>query len=490
VASKITTLYISDTGIQLMVARGKRISKLAEAPLDINLADVSVKVREAEIVAKIRHLLKFHKIKEKKVIIGLSGLHCLSRPIVLPQLPRAMLDEAVIREAKRVLPVPTEQLYISWQVMSTTEGKIQAFMVAIPQHMADTLLGVLQQVGLKPYQMDIKPLALARLVPEATAIVIDVQSREFDIVIMSNGIPQPIRTVAFPREVLSLPDKLPVVRDELERTIQFFNSNNPEKSIQPGMNVYVSGELADAPELYESLTKELGYRVLPLPSPLKCPKQLDPAHYLINIGLALKELRREPGPLLANLNTLPVSYQPKPVSLTKIIALPAAAIAIGLMVLLAMTIQDATASIDSVQGKLDATNFILGQRQAQKKELTEEIAALSKKLASTEAECHNFTNTLDNIGKQGDSINGDLVTTVSNLVSGVSLKSIAHSGQNLNIAGQAPTEEEVLSYARNLDASGRFPEVTVASIKRVKPNSDNGTEHMDFALALKLGEEK
>ena len=96
-ARKITTLYIDDTSIRLMVTRGKRIIKLADVPLDMSLTDVSVKVREAEVAAKIKHLLKVQKVKTKKVVIGLSGLHCLSRPATLPQLPKAMLDKAVIR---------------------------------------------------------------------------------------------------------------------------------------------------------------------------------------------------------------------------------------------------------------------------------------------------------------------------------------------------------------------------------------------------------
>ena len=485
-ARKITTLYIDDTSIRLMVTRGKRIIKLADAPLDMSLTDVSAKVRDAEVAAKIKHLLKVQKVKTKKVIIGLSGLHCLSRPATVPQLPRAMLDEAVIREARRVLPVPPEQLYISWQIVSAKEGKIQVFMVAIPRQIADTLLGILHQVGLKPYLMDIKPLALSRLVKEATAIIVDVQPKEFDIVIMADGIPQPIRTVSFPQEALSLTERLLMVRDELKRTVQFYNSNNPEKPILPSVTMFVSGELADDPELYESLANELGYRVLPLSSPLKCPKQLDPAYYLVNTGLALKELRKEAGPLLPNFNILPVPYQPKPFSLARVMALPATAAAIGLIVLLAMTIQDAAASIDSVYSQLGATTFILEQRQSQKKELVESIAALEKKLADTEAARNIFTNAFDSLNKRGDKINGDLEATVNNVVSGISLRSISHSGDRLDLNGGAPSEVEVLEYARNLDASGRFSEVTVASIRRVE-SSDNMSERMDFNLALTLG---
>lgn len=472
-ASKITTLYISDTSIRMMVTRGRRIHKLADIPLDVDLADVNAKEREAKIVAKIKELFRSRRIKAKKVIIGVSGQQCLSRPLVLPLLPRAMLEEAVVREAKRVLPVPPEQLYISWQVISTTEGKTQAFMIGIPRQISDSVLAILHQLGLKPYLMDVKPLALARLVKEATAIIVDVQPREFDIVIMADGIPQPIRTVPFPQEALALPDKLSIVKDELTRTVQFYNTNKPEQPIRSGVTVYVSGELAGEPELSQSLAGELGYKILPLSSPLKCPKQLDPSQYLVNIGLALKVLPKEAGPLLTNLNTLPASYQPKPLSLAKVIALPATAVAIGMIVLLSLTIQNTAASIDSVHSKIDATNFILGQRQAQKKELSDSIAALQKELANAEATRTVFTAALDGLNSQGEVINGDLQATTSNLVSGLELTNILHSDQVLNISGQAPSEAEVLAYARKLKASDRFSEVTVSSLRQV---GDSGGE--------------
>ena len=52
-ASNTTSLYISDNGIQLMVTRGKRITKLADVPLDTNLSDISSGEKEEELVNKI-----------------------------------------------------------------------------------------------------------------------------------------------------------------------------------------------------------------------------------------------------------------------------------------------------------------------------------------------------------------------------------------------------------------------------------------------------
>ncbi|MFC1901550.1 PilN domain-containing protein [Chloroflexota bacterium] len=486
-ANKVTTLYINDTSIRLMVNRGKRIIKLADASLDMNLADTSANVREAEVVAKIKQLLKANRITTKKVVVGLSGLHCLTRPAVLPELPRAMMHEAVIREARRVLPVPSEQLYISWQLMSVAEGKTQVLIVAIPRQIADNLLQILNQVGLKPYLMEIKPLALVRLVQEATAIVVDVQSREFDIVIVADGIPQPIRSVPFPEETLSLPDKLSMVKDELKRTVKFYNSNNPERPIQPDVAVYASGELSDESES-ESLASELGYRVLPLSSPLKCPKQLDPAHYLVNIGLALKELPKEAGPLLPNLNSLPDSYLPKPISLKKIAALPAAAVAVGLVVVMAMTIQDAAANISSVQSQLDTADTILEQRSTQKNKLVENIAALEAEVAGAETKRNAFASAIENLDKIEERINGDLEAIMDNLVDGVGLGNVSHSGGNVNINGQAPSEVEILRYARNLDLTERFSEVTISYLTRTE-GSDNETDMTQFSMSLSIMEE-
>jgi type IV pilus assembly protein PilM len=122
-AKNTVSIYIDDISIRLMVTRGRRITKLADVPLDVSLVDIDTKEKENELTAKIKNLLKSNKVRAKKIILGLSGLHCLTRPVVLPELPRAMVKEAITREAKRVLPVPLEQLYISWQIVSVSEGE-------------------------------------------------------------------------------------------------------------------------------------------------------------------------------------------------------------------------------------------------------------------------------------------------------------------------------------------------------------------------------
>jgi len=399
----------------------------------------------------------------------------------------------VMREARRALPIPLEQLYISWQTIPAPEGKSRVFLVAIPRQMADSLNKILRQVGLKPYLMGIKPIALTRLVKEATAIIIDVQPTEFDLVIMADGVPQPIRTISFPDEALTMQKKLRMVKDDLSRTIEFYNSNNLEKPLADDTPIFVSGELAEEPKLLKALSSELGYPTLPLSSPLKCSKQLDPAHYMANVGLALKELSKESGPVAVNVNALPGPYRPKPVPWVKIAAVPSTAIIVGLLFLVATNIQESSANIASIRSQLDNANHIINQKQLQKKELTGSIATLEKGIAAAKASQNTFTAATDVLEKQGGIINGDLAETTSSLPGPINLTGINHAGDQLSIAGEAPSEAEVLAYARNLDNSGRFAEVTIASIRREVIEEGEGDEEveerMDFTLTLKTGEQ-
>ncbi len=476
-----TTLYIDDAGIRLLVTRGKRITKLASVPLETGLNYIDTPEKEQELSEKIRQLFRSNKISEKKVILGISGLRCLTRPVTLPELPKAMIGEAVVREAKRVLPVPPEQLYISWQVVAASAGKLLVFMIAVPRQMADMLMRILHNAGLKPYLMDIKPVALARLAREATSILVDVQSLEFDIVIMVGGLPQPIRTVSFPQEELTLSDKALIVKNELEKTLEFYNANNPDLQVPPSTPILVSGELSEEPEIYQVLGADIGLQTELLVSPLKCLKHLDPSQYLANVGLTLKESLRDAGPLLANFNTLPEPYQPRQIPTNKLMAIPAAAAAVALVALLGMTIQDAAGRLETTQSQVETTNFLLEKKQTEQTELSKTIAELENQLNGLDTQSNSYAEALAVISQYGEEIDADLVASVDTLVPQLDLGTLNHNGTALAISGTATSEEEVIRYARDLFDTGRFAEVTILSI-----NGDPDSGSVSFSLGIRL----
>jgi type IV pilus assembly protein PilM len=481
----IVSLYIDDVSLRLMVTHGKRIAALAEAPLDTGLGDIDTKEKEAQLADKIKTLLKSNKVSSRRIVLGLSGLHCLTRPLVLPQLPRTMLKEAITRESQRVLPVPIDQLYLSWQVIPALGERLYAYVVALPRDMADMIIRVVEQAGYKPYLMDIKPLALARLSRESNAVVVDVQAKEFDIVIIADNIPQPVRTVAFPREALSLEEKFDIIEDDIKRTIQFYNKNNAENAIQPNMTMLVSGELAAAPELYEPLAKGLGLKAELLASPLKSVKELDASHYLVNVGLSLKEIPKEAGPLLPNLNVLPSPYQPKQVSMSQVMAVPAVAIAIAIVVMMIMTVQNTAANIADLNTQVITNNFTLEKNQAQKRVLVRSIADLQSSIDAADAQYAIYTNAFIQMDRTGDLINTDLYTTVGSVVDELNLMALGHAGGQINIEGNASSEQPVLEYVRDLLATGRFDEITIVNIIRIATGGEDGEETVTYKFSLR-----
>jgi type IV pilus assembly protein PilM len=497
-AKTIVTLHVDDTSIRLLVAHGKRLRKWADMPLEPGLVKGGMVIKEAEVATKIRQLLKAQKVGAKKVIVGLSGIHCLSRPLAFPQLPKAMLDEAVMREAKRVLPVPVEQLHISWQIIPVPEGKAQVYLLAMPRKTTDAMIRTLHQARLKPYLMDVKPLALARVPKEATAIIVNIEPTELDIVIMADGIPQPIRTVPLPSKALSWEERLPVIRDEIDRTIKFYNSNYADKPLDQSTPMFVSGELAEDSKLASSLSEGLGYPVLPLSPSLECPESFPSNRYMVNIGLVLKELElgREAGALAVNINALPLVYQPKPISWVRVIALPIIiTIAAGLIPLW-MLIQSGSANVAAVQDQLDRTNQLFTEKQSAKQELKANVVELQAKLAEAEASRDNFTAALSSLEKQGNEVNHNLDEVVGALSDTIILSNINHAEGTLTVSGSSPSAAEILQYAQSLDDSGRFAGVTIASIMKVELDSvadqsaegdGNANVRMDFTLILKTG---
>ena len=477
-SKKVVTLYIDDTSIRLLVTDGKSIIERAHSPLETGLVEGGIIINEEEVAARMVQLLEDQQIHTKRVIVGLSGSHSLTLVLHLPQLSDNLLAEAVMREAARVLPVPLEQLYLTWQTIPAAERRIRVFVVAIPRNAADALLKTFQRAGLTPYMMDIKPLALSRMVNEPTAIIVDVQPTEYDIVIIGDGLPQPIRTIPIPpEERLSWNGKLPMITDDLARTIEFYDSKNPESPLVPSVPIYVSGELADEPEICQSLSDRLGRSVMRLSLPVSYPLGSYPSRYTVNLGLAIKRFpaKSNSASLVAGMDILPPAYQPKSFSFTRVLAVTGAVIAVALIVSQITMIRINAAGINTMNDNLETITRLVEQKQLQQIEAAQ---ALSREKLSQDA----FTTALQTLNNQRDEFNLGLEIVTSYLPIGVALSSIIHDSNELTIEVQSASEDTVLQYARNLRANGTFSEATITNMMRP---SDEG---MTFHLVLDVEE--
>jgi len=476
-SSKVVTLYIDDTSIRLLVATNREIKKWAEMPLQAGMVKDGVIIEETEVAAKIKALLQSEKVGAKKVVTGLSGRHCLARLITLPRLPKSLLSEAVRREAERLLPVSLDQLYLSWQVIPGSKKETNIFLIAFPRNAADALTKTLKQAGLDPYLIDIKPLALARVVDKTTAIIVDVQPTEIDIAVIVDRIPQLIRNIPLPSERQSQQKILTVVKEELDRTIKFYNSSHEEQPLDPEAPLLMSGDVVKESEGGATLVGRLDSFAEPLLSPLKYHRALPPSQYMINVGLVLKEAplpAKKARGSLVNLNALPQVYMPQSRSLSQILFVPGIVIALSLLAYPIILVQNTAADTASLRNQLNVTNMRYTQTQTQKKIITE----LKAKVEGIDKTRERYTCALEHFEQRHEVVNNDLPTATSGLSSSLDLSNMAHNTNQLSISGVATDETLILDYADKLRDSERITQVFVAIIEKT------GEEQYRFILTL------
>jgi type IV pilus assembly protein PilM len=467
------SLFIDETSLRLLVTNGQKVKKWAEVELEPGLIKDSVVVNEAEVGARIANLLKSQQVKTRKISLGISGLHSLTRPANLPQLPKSMLPEAVAREARRVLPVPLDQLYLSWSVIPGHKGRTPVYIAAIPRNTVDSIMRTLKLAGLSASRLSLKPLALTKAIPVNSAILVDLQTNEFDIAIMVNGISHPVRTVALPGEDLNWDEKLKMILNDLDRTIKFYNTNNPEKPLDKKMPIYVSGELTGRPQYQQALEANCGHPVMTVVPAFKGLEQLDPGRYMVNVAMTLKAHPAERATTFqaADLNVLPAIYQPKPISMVKVVGVPGGIAAVCLAVPLLLMMNSISANIDVMKKQLEMVNEISMQKTAERQRLKKQIGELEQQLTAAQTAENNALASYAFIQSSQEIISGDLLLSLSEVNSAIELHSIRQTANKLVVSGFAPSQEDIrmyanaiLTYARQLDVSQRFTESIVSSI--------------------------
>jgi len=483
-AKRVTTLFIRDNSINLLVMKGRRVEKWASLPLEPGLFSQGLVVDEAQVAAELKELCKLEKVKTKKVIVGLSGHNSLYRLLTLPELPEVVVAEAVKHEARRVIPVPLDEVYLSYQLLPAPAGEKRIFLAAFPRNVADALIRTLNRAGIKLYIMDLAPLALCRTVDEPRAIIVNVRLDHLSIIVMADRLPKLIRRLSLPGEAESLSEKLPAITEEFSRTVAFYNSSNPEKPLDSTVPVFVSGELAEAPQSWQLLN----YSVSLLPSPVESPEGFSPNEFMVNIGLALKELLPEKWGMnfsLVNFNALPEVYLPKGIALPNILLPVSGIVGIGLVIFMVFLVQNSMAHTEVLRSQLALTESRIVQQHKAIATLKEQIEPVEAQIKPVEATTNILNTTFASLGEGRQGVDRDLSQIVSLRPGSVDLTEVNHTGDTVTVRGIAQDENGIFRYARDLRGRGGFSTVIISSIE-VEPDPDDPDEIIGYNFELLL----
>lgn len=56
------------------------------------------------------------------------------------------------------MPLPLEELYLSWQAIRGRHDELDFFVLGVPKNLIDAVVQTLEMAGLEPYLMDLKSL--------------------------------------------------------------------------------------------------------------------------------------------------------------------------------------------------------------------------------------------------------------------------------------------------------------------------------------------
>jgi len=490
-AKRVTTLFISDDAINLLVVEGKRVKQWASSPLETGLVSQGLILDEAKVADELDKLFKVAKIGTRRVVAGISGLNSLYRLISLPELPDSVVPEAIKQEAKRVIPLPLDEVYLSYQRLPASVGETRIFLAAFPRNVADALYRTLHQAGIQPYIMDLAPLALSRTIGEPRAIIVNARLDKVDIVVMSERLPQPIRTLSLPGEAASLSERLPTISEEIDRTVAFYNSSHKEEPLDSTVPMFVSGDLVQVPESWQSLAGKLKCPVAIAPSPVESPDGFNPSDFMVNIGLALRELttaRDGSNFSLVKFNALPEVYLPKGVHLANLLVPIAVAIGIGLLVYMGFMVRGKVEATATLRSQLPPVQSLVTQQQSgiaplqeQVKQVEDQVKQVEAQVKPVETRANAFDTTFTSLGVNRYRLSYELSDIVTLLPGTIYLSTVHDEGDLVTVSGRAPSEADIFVYAKDLAI--KFGDVIVSSIELVEDELGEITGY-DFKLLI------
>lgn len=276
---------------RLLSIRGKAVKRWGE----VNFPAGSVKdariIDPGGVAAALDDLFSSTGISRNGVLVSISGFRSVTRTVTLPRVSSNLLGEAIRWAAQREMTVPLKEIYLSWQVIGSRDNENNVYLAGTPRDIFDPLYHVLRRAGIRPQVIELKPIALSRVVNQSEAVLIDLEDESTDIIIVADGIPEVTHTAMVKAEDLLLEERLQKVIGALGQTFAFFKNVHPEHPLSASTPVYLTGALTSNPETGVLLREGIKQPIETLPLRIKQTPDFPLSRYAVNIGMALRRVQ-------------------------------------------------------------------------------------------------------------------------------------------------------------------------------------------------------
>ncbi|HJX14015.1 MAG TPA: hypothetical protein VJ377_10890, partial [Dehalococcoidales bacterium] len=138
-----TALDISSRSIKALSLKGRQVKRWGS----LALADETVRdglILDPKALGEaIDGLFRSDRISRERVIASVAGLSYTYRFLNLPRLKPALMEEAILRAARKEFSLPLGELYLTWQALPGGVDEQAFFVLGVPKNLVDAVFQTL-----------------------------------------------------------------------------------------------------------------------------------------------------------------------------------------------------------------------------------------------------------------------------------------------------------------------------------------------------------
>ncbi|HHC08584.1 MAG TPA: type IV pilus assembly protein PilM [Actinobacteria bacterium] len=230
--------------------RGRWIlRRWGEMPLPRGAVVAGEIVDEGAVVEALGALWKRHKLPKRGVVLGTASQRLVVRQVDVPQMEPSELAEALPYQVQDSIPIAIDDAvldYVPLESFTTPEGEpmLSILVVAVHRDTVETILRVVDRVGIRTQALDLQAFALLRAtfgvepaVDNPVRVVVDIGATLTQVVVARGGVAEFVRLLPTGGDAFTeaLMDRLGwprTVAEERKREIGVLPDGTPEPSLE------------------------------------------------------------------------------------------------------------------------------------------------------------------------------------------------------------------------------------------------------------------
>lgn len=161
--------------------------------------------KDEQYVAQIiNQLHKKSGAKSRNAIAALPAFSVFSSIISISNVNKKDLSSAISWEAKKVIPIPLEEISLDWQIISdeqvSKKNNYQIFLTGAPKTLVKKYLNIFKLADIRLISLETETFSLIRSLlgnDKSNVMILEIGASTTDISIIKNGIPNLSRSIDF-----------------------------------------------------------------------------------------------------------------------------------------------------------------------------------------------------------------------------------------------------------------------------------------------------